>query len=259
MISFFYQLHMGSGICRGLQVSERMGARQNPESNYEDGICVWVKCIPEKITKRSYSDIVDGAGLIPILHNKPIKWIAYSEYQWHYLSLKLARNDIILIPHHHCNFENVIREEREVKTVGYVGLSKNLKAFPKDLKDRLKKVGLEFKTLIHPHCRKQVCEFLKGIDIQLTCRVIKKKTGYDNVLKLTNGGAFKIPSIAFDSDVNKMSFKGGYASVKSIDDVIPVCKKLKEEKSFYEDLSEISHEMSLPYHIDKILPLYKQL
>src|SRR3990167_753910 len=93
MISFFAKspfemkhLQRVSSIVRGEQIAAYMGnARLNPESDYEDDVCIYVKphITPGnnfKFEKKSYVDIQDGWDLIHVLKKYPeVGVIAYSD------------------------------------------------------------------------------------------------------------------------------------------------------------------------------------
>ena len=110
MISFFAKppyemrhLQRVSSIVRGEQIAAYMGnARLNPESGYEDDVCIYVKPHIKpgndfKFEKRSWIDIQDGFDLIYTLNKYPeVGVIAFSELDVKTLS-KLVKNKIVLL------------------------------------------------------------------------------------------------------------------------------------------------------------------
>lgn len=273
-LTFFYSRHRKavSGKIRGRQVGEYLGAKLNPSDRFERDVCVYVKSFPpEEFPERSYIDIIDSKNLVSWIDNHPqMGVIAISEVGQEFLSMKLKRKDVYLIPEHHCNFERKIRPNREVKTVGYMG-NKNGSIFTDDeivsrrktiadITERFTGIGLDFKFVTEYSTRQDVIDFYDSIDIQVTYRRRKQKqiSKLNNPLKIANAGSFGIPTVAYPEVVSR-EYNGGFIEVESINDMIAQCKKLKDDKTFYEDISGKALEKSERYHISKIAPLYMEL
>ena len=87
----------GSGKIRGQQVAEYLGAKLNPESGYEDDVCIYVKMQPpEDFPRHSYLDVIDGKQRVRWLLGHPrIGVIACSKSGHDYLTRRLGREDVV--------------------------------------------------------------------------------------------------------------------------------------------------------------------
>lgn len=258
-ISFFTGMMDASGVCRGLQVCEYLGAKFNPTSGYENDICIFVKKRPpDSFPKHSYYDVVDHprAGTW-LLEHPNMKVIATSVLQKEYLSKVLGRKDIILIPHHHCNYERVRRNDRPVKNVGFIG---NLKTFQYDLYElcnRLSKSGLNLIFRYKYSNRQDVVNFYNKIDIQIIWR-FNIRHNYHNPLKLSNAGSFGIPTISYPEPNFVTEWNDYFIPVLTIDKLFQKIEWLRDEKN-YKQISDKVIEKAEEYHIEKISKLYLEL
>jgi hypothetical protein len=259
-ISFFAKVTDGSTYCRGLQISEYLGAKLNPISVYDDDICIFVKKPPpNSFPKYSYYDVVDypRAGSWLLLHPE-IKIIVISKIEKQYYSRVLNRMDLILIPHHHCNYDCEKRDRKEVKTVGTIG---NINTFYYDwdiVKSKFEKENINF--IYETVCRNRydVINFYKKIDVQVIWRR-KLKEQIHNPLKLSNAGSFGIPTIAWPEKDFIYEWDGDFISVTSIDDMVKEVCKLRNNKDYYNEMSLKSLAKAEEYHIEKISKLYLEL
>lgn len=276
-ISMFFNHLNGSGKCRGEQICSYINAKSNPADNYENDICIWVKRVPyypEKIPKHSYIDIVDGEGLLPFIKDNPdVGVIACSGSAKQYLDELNLPNKVVLIPHHHCNYERIKRPAREVKTVGFIGCSGGYRALPETLEKDLADIGLEFKYKVRYKNRMEVSNFLQTLDIQVCyrnfidiygknskrLRQITKHFMLKNSLKLANGGSFGIPTVAYPELSYKIDFDGCFAEAIKPEDIIIQCKRLKEDSAYYNDIANKAAEKAEQFHIENIAPLYYSL
>jgi len=182
----------------------------------------------------------------------------------------LNRKDVYLIPEHHCNFGRELRDNKDVLTVGYMG-NKNGSIFTdedivsrkktiNDITKRFSEIGLDFKFITHYPKREDVIEFYKSIDIQVLYKRRKQNqiSKLNNPLKLTNAGSFGIPSVAYPEPTSQ-EWKGCFVEAESISEILLQCKRLKEDKTLYEDMAGKAIEKSENYHISKIAPLYMEL
>jgi GNAT superfamily N-acetyltransferase len=253
-----------SGVIRGGQVSEKLGVPCDPKGEISaDSIFVFVKATPNIVVERMYIDIVDAYGLLTSMPRFPhAKVIAISRLAQEYIANRIY-NEVILIPEHHCNFENVLRVDRPVKTVGFCGYTPNFTLDPLVVKARLAEIGLDFVWQTDFNSREDVVEFYKTIDIQLSFRP-KTPLGacapeLKNPLKLENAGSFKIPSVCCNEPSYVDEFDGCYLVAENLDEIVKKCNVLKVNSGLYRDIANVCWERAQNYHIDKILPLYKQL
>ena len=261
----------GCGIVRGNQVAEFLGARLNPKSGYENDLCIYVKVKPQTYPKHSYYDFVDGAYNIDWLKAHPdIGVIAISPSSQKYLSKVLNRNDIVCIPHHHCNYERHLRPERPVKVVGIIG-SKNSFQYPiEKIRDDLKDMGL---TLLYEedfwntyaksmNPRQAVKAFYEQIDIQIVWRPKPWSPRFDvyrNPLKLENASSFGIPTVAYPEPSYVREWDREFAHAESIPQLISLIRMLKEYPEVYKNMSKRALGKAELYHIDTIKKLYLAL
>jgi len=257
-------LKRGSSLIRGEQIAEYLGARFNPAADYENDVCIYVKPLAfEEIKEGSYIDILEAVGLTKILFNYPkLGIIVISQAACEYLKNNQYKNNIVVIPQHHCNFERFIRDRKEITTVGVIG-SKDSFEYPIDeFRERLGKIGLKFTTNHSFKNRQDVIDFYKQIDIQVswnidTRRKILRQKLFQDPLRMKNAASFGIPTVAFP-EINYKEFEENYISVNSTDLMISEIEKLKN-KDYYEQWSSKIIKEAEKYHISKIAKKYKQL
>lgn len=255
-----------AGDVRGYQIAEKLGARVNPKSDYENDICIFVKCYPfENFPEKTYYDMGDQYPFAPwILAHPSAKVIAMSRVMREHIFEKVNRNDIILIPVHHCNYLCEVRERKEVSVVGVIGGFRSFEPRKKRwLISTLKSIGIDYIEVNHPGSRELVVDFHKKIDIQIAFRPIRSTAPLTGKLgtsvKLINAGSFKIPTVSYPEPAFVDEFDGCFLSVNTLEELITGIKKLKEDPVFYKELSEKAWERSQKYHIDEIMPLYQKL
>ncbi len=253
-----------SGNIRGVQVAEKLGAICDPKEYVsKDSIFIFVKSTPNIYLHRMYIDIIDAYGLLTSLTRFPqAKLIAINDMANEYLSNRVY-NKVITIPEHHCNFENFVREDREVKTVGFVGYTPNFSLDPNVVKEELAKIGLDFIWSTNFNSREDVCDFYKKIDIQLTFRpkspISICPAELKNPLKLANAGSFKIPSVCCAEPSYIVDFEDCFLIAENIKDVVEQCKLLKNDTVAYKAYSQNCYSKAKKFHLDLILPLYEKL
>jgi len=262
MLTFFYRHSSPSGKIRGRQVAKHLGAKQNPVDGYENDVCIYVKCVPpEDFPEHSYIDVVDSKRLVNwAIEHPQIGVIAISKTARTYLMQKLKRDDIHLIPEHHCNFKHILRTRKDVTTVGYMGARVGGK-FPEDIHERFTEIGLEFKYTRKYKTRGDVVAFYNSIDIQVMVKYMRHKAivRLKNPLKLANAGSFGIPSVAYPETAFIEEFGGCFIETKTIDGMLLQCEKLKNDRNLYKEMSDKALSRSEGYHINKIAPLYYEL
>ncbi|KKN28264.1 hypothetical protein LCGC14_0856190 [marine sediment metagenome] len=272
-----------SAMIRGEQIAARLldaVVYQHTDTAYENArendVCIFVKSFPDygwpalmeaiKV-KKCYLDIVDSvialrsARSSEIAENMDLGVIAIGKLSHEYISEYLDRDDIILIPEHHCNFESVMRDKRDVFKVGFCGYEGNFHLDPVVVGRALASIGARFIYHINPEDRNVCCRFYASIDISLSFRsqMDPALAKLKNPLKLANAGSFGIPTVAYPEPNYIAEWDGCFAKVENLDDVVRVVKVLMESKAAYENLSGLAYEKSKEYHIKKILPLYKEL
>src|SRR3990167_9511012 len=140
-------------------------------------------------------------------------------------------NRIVYIHQHHCNFERIRREGREVTTIGVIGTRGAFPYLPKELKRELAKIDMKLIEFSKFYTRQDIIDFYLSIDIQLVWRPYKKILS--NPLKIVNAASFGIPTIALD--------------------------RLRTTTSLYVNYARECVERSEYYHIEKVGEMYKEL
>lgn len=262
--SFFYATGT-AGYVRGEQMADALGGKKNPQSGFENDTCIYVKVLPpDSHPTHSYADVDDSTKLAEYLETHPyIGVIATSENTKDYLAEKLNRKDIVVIPHAHCNYERWIRPKREVKTVGVIGSITSFQGDTDKFSERLKEIGLDFVYEkeyweTYQNNREKVCDFYKQIDIQVCWRPKMHSKQFKNPNKLANAGSFGIPTVAYAEEGFK-DWEGAYVEVDSIDEMVWVCREMKEKEHVYKFYSESALYKAETNHLDNIIKLYKEL
>jgi hypothetical protein len=244
----------GSSIIRGIQIAEYLKAKSNPESNYNDDICIYVKPNTQdlyakkiQLAPNAYIDVIDGANLkIFASHNPHIPLIACSKKDYEYLSNSL-KNKVVFIPQHHCNIERIIDDPRPIEKIGMIGTPETFDYFPNEIRKKWNiKIEMDFKT------REDVINFYRSIDLQIIWRPWKDKLS--NPLKLVNACAFGIPTIALQEEALE-ELKDFYQSVTSIAELDNAIREIMGKTIAKDRYYEKSEE----YHISKIAQEYLKL
>ncbi len=263
--SFFYS-RGSAGYVRGEQMADYLKGKKNPESCFEDDVCIYVKILPpDNPPKRSYCDVDDSEKSAQYLKTHlEVGVIANSQTAKDYLAKLLGRKDIVIIPHAYCNYERWVRPDREVKTVGIIGSITSFQ-YPLDkFRDELKKIGLELLYDVnywdvYQYNRLKVCDFYKKIDIQVVWRPQMVTPYFKNPNKLVNAGSFGIPTVAYP----ERSFVNGwlehFIKVGSIEEMVMQIKMLKDHPGYYKKMSELALKKAEENHIEKIAELYRKL
>lgn len=271
----FFKRRTSSGLIRGTQIANYIGAKLNPVSGYENDICIYVKMRPRGF-KNEYVDIIDNPRYIEYSKiRKDVGVIAISKIAQEYISFKTGRDDIVLIPQHHCNFNREKRNRKEITTVGYIGEKYSLQNY-EEIEQKLAKVGLKLICKWHASkefnvnridqkfdykTREDVVNFYKNIDIQIVWRPIVDINVEElkNPLKLSNAGSFGIPTVSFPEKSFVSEYNDCFIPAKTIDEAISHILELKNNQILYEEYSKKSIEYSENYHIENISKLYLNL
>ena len=261
-MSFFYSKRKkGSAMLRGIQMAEYLKAKKNPKEGFENDVCIFVKIgWHDPYPRRTYLDIVDAGKWLPWLKVHPtIGVIAASITAKKYLSEYLGRDDVVLIPHHHCNYERWVRPDREVKTVGVIGSIMAFRYPLDEFRKQLSDIGLELKIGQGIKNREDLVEFFKTIDIHVTWRYKGVFVRLKNSLKLSNACSFGIPTVACPERSYISEYNGYYVPARTIDEMISSIKFLKDNHTFYREYADKGIIKAEQYHIENIAKLYQQL
>jgi hypothetical protein len=234
-------------------------------------VCIFIKCAPsDKVfehVKRTYVDVVDSYGVIPWLRNHPtVTAIAISQIGVDYLKNQLGRDNVVFVPEHHCNFENVTVNVHKPTVVGFCGYNDNFHLDFGMVEEALKPLGLQFIWLTDfegSGGREKVCRFYRAIDIHLTFR---RDGGNRNLvpaiknpLKLANAGSFGVPTVGFPEVSYVDEWDGCFMPAHSLDELLMWCDRLVREPKLYQEMSGTAIRRAADYHIDVIVEKYKEL
>lgn len=250
-----------SSMIRGEQIAAYMlGCRLNPPSGYEDDICIYVKPYigrgqEFKFEKRSYIDLLDAYGLTEVLNRYPeVSAITFSDWDYAEVS-KQIKNKVVNIPHHHVNFERQKRQRSGITRVGIIGSFEAFGHIPQEIRDGLKKRGINLAEHQTFYPRTVVADFYKAIDVQLLWRPYNASR---NPFKIVNASAFGVPTIALDEPwFNEMD--GCYIPVKTPQEWLEQLDILIGNQPEYNRIADICLEKSEKYHIENIVKLYEAL
>jgi len=258
------QLQRVSSIIRGQQIASYLGAKLNPETVYENDVCIYVKphVKPDhdfEFAGHPYLDIIDGWGLLPLVKTHPeLTIITCSYIDFEYVSAQV-NNKVILIPQHHCNFERKPRTRDIVTTIGCIGAPAAFDYLPQGLKPALAERGMNLLEYSSFRSRQDITNFYQSIDLQIVWRpyIRKQKIRLSNPLKIINAASFGVPTIALD-EPTFFELKGSYLPVKSLEEFLQTVDSLRDS-SLFTTYSETCVRTAENYHIDTISKLYRAL
>lgn len=260
-------LHRGTSLIRGEQIAQYLGGKYNPQAGFEADICIYLKPKTlDHIKDGFYVDFSDAEEyLIKLLTDRPkIKIIASNQTSYEFLKEKL-KNEIFLIPEHHCNFERIKRTRKKVTIAGIITNPSPLSYSVGYLaREALKRVNFELIECYNWKVRQDVVDFYKKIDLQ----IVPLFSEYDNVMfsdtnpvrhptKMINAASYGIPSIAAWKYGYK-EFDGNYIPVSSMEELAKEVEKFKDPV-YYNSWAQRIISPSESYHIDNIAKLYKNL
>lgn len=258
----FHAVKLSSRI-RAEEIAEYLGARLNPESGYENDVCIHVKPRHlDGVREGDWLDVVDDPFCLRMLRERGltgVKLIAASEFSYDFLKKRLD-NEIVLIPQQHINHENIKREKREVRTCGYIG-SPSVEAMEvnNEIKGVLGKLGFDFVTCFDFKTRFDAIDLYRKIDLLV---IAEWRWGDVNPIykfpaKLINAASFGIPTIAFPRK-GYMEFEGNYVRASNMDELLEEAQKFRDESYYYEWSNKVA-KAAEKYHISQIALLYKGL
>lgn len=253
-----------SSITRGEQIAEYIGAKLNPTEGYQQDICIYVKP-PYKQGhdfkfegKKSYLDICDAPEFCDLLKKHPeVSVISTSERTFNTLK-GILPNEIVNIPEHHCNFERVRRNRKQVTRVGCIGSRRAFGYLPKGLKEALAQRGMELIEFSTIFTRQDVVNYYLNIDVQIIWRPYIDDARLINPLKIINASSFGIPTIMYEEKAAE-EMDGCYIAVHTLDEFLAELDKLRSDPKLYDEYANTCIEKSEAYHIEKIGQLYKNL
>jgi hypothetical protein len=256
----YRHLIRGSSEIRGIQMSKYLGAKLNPTEEYENDLCIYIKPYElDNIKDGDYVDISDGNKILSSLRNRPGIGIIFSSVSgYEYIKTKDFKNKLVYIPQHHCNYERLLRDRKEINTIGVIGSPDSFQYPIKDFIEKLNEIGFNFISNYTFWNRNDVVEFYKQIDIQVSWNT----DGYFNKIykcptRLINAASFGIPTVALLESYH-LEFKDNYISINNIDEMIVEIKKLKDQ-NYYNQWSEKIIKPTEFYHISNIAEMYRRL
>lgn len=276
MYSFFFSKG-SAGNVRGKQPASWLNAKLNPKSGFENDICIYVKVLPpDNYPKHTYFDVDDSVKAVEWLKtHTDTGVIVNSSMSRDYLSKLLKRDDIVVIPHAHCNWENWVRPDREVKTVGIIGSKTSFRYPIDDIREKLNKLGLELiynydywksygdeDGMSEDQRRQKVVNFYKSIDIQIAWRKHAFRSDFiplKNANKLINAGSFGIPTVAYPEESYTREWKGLFIPTQTIEELLFWVSELKTEKDLYKVMSRLVLKKASECHVNNIKKLYLNL
>lgn len=278
MISFFasesyigrsYSRHQKELVTRNVssriraeEMSEYLGAKLNPKEGFENDICIHVKPRDfSKVRDGDWVDILDGVDLVSKIKARPkVKAIAASRCSFEYFK-KLLPNELVLIPSHHVNIDRVRRERTEASIGGFTGVPSPAGfELYRDIAERVKKVGFDFKTCWDYKTRQDAVDFYKSIDLFIYAEWIGGDSPFKIPTKMMNAGSFGVPAISIsptDLQGNE-EIKGYFVRVNSLEELLPAVERFKDPAYYGEWVDKVLTK-SEEYHISRIAELYRKL
>lgn len=246
-----------SGVIRGQQIAEYMGAKFNPTEGFENDTCVHIKPRNLKYVKDGdYVDVLDEPpeAVIRLKERPKINVIAMNHPHAEWIA-SVIPNKVVIIPHAHVNFENVIRKRKKVLNCGYIGTNKSYHIrVNQEVKKRLEEIGLNFTPLFNFTTRQDIIDYYKTIDLQIIgyFNFIKDVPWYHEK-KIVDAMSFGIPTIA-GPKLGYRDVDDYYIHVDNMDELLTEADKLKDG---WDDERLI--KKAKKYHISKIAKLYENI
>lgn len=268
----FHRWMGGSGEIRGEQVGDFLGVsvRMMP-SRPNGGINVWVKGQPvdDYPRGRSYLDMMDAGERVPWIRQHPdIGLIGISRTAIKWMQRKIGRDDIHLIPEHHCNYRRERRQRDQIRRVGVIGNRNAFWGITPEIVRTFAAMGLEFVYQVNPDgVRKYhgnpfqptvyvgqegVRNFYRNLDIQVVWRPHLHSGSHMlcNPLKLENAGSFGIPTVAYPEPSYAAEWDKCFVPVQTMQEMFAAVKRLRDDRDYYRDMSERARERAEQYHIE---------
>ncbi|MBU2685857.1 MAG: hypothetical protein KKF27_21660 [Gammaproteobacteria bacterium] len=262
--SFFPKLRGGSGEIRGIQMAGALGGKVDPASGYENDRCIYILGrIPEKEPEFSYHDVMDcGLAILSRVEEQTRgSLIAVGREHESYLRERFPNRKVFCLPQHHCNFDNEMRPERPVLTVGTIGGDASIQWPHYAMERMLREIGAEWRYGNECNRRRKVCAFYRNLDIQILWRPTHRRGLIRHVgpLKLINAGSFGIPTVAYPEPSYTAEWKKECLWAETMEHLIHLVKKLKDTPAFYAERAGVALEKAKEYHISRVAENYKAL
>lgn len=258
-----YPIRLSSRI-RGEEIAEYLGGTYTLDGAYDKG-GVRIHLKPRtlrRVKDGDYVDIIDDAqNLIPRLKERPgVKIIAYNKPYYDFLKSEL-KNEIVLIPHPHINFENKKRAKNKTLIGGMIGKSSpaSYEIF-NPIKEALGKAGIKFREWFTYENRKEILDFYKQADFQVVW-YNRMPDDYSRFYrypgKIINAASFGIPTIA-QKILGHKEMEGYYIPAETHEDIVRETLKLQDEE-YYNIWSKKLIEKAKEFHVSEIAKLYRRL
>jgi len=274
MLQFYASAAHITGCVKTKQIAEYLGAGFNSNCSKDD-ICICLQSIPPAILKNSVADIYldigdcieTGRSAYKLYGNRVIYILNDEHAKEEFLSNMCdGEARAIVIRHQHCNFDNIIRPDREVKLVGYVGSSIGLDYNPNLIRAVLQNQGMEFACLFIDFpaqaSRIDVCNFIQALDIQICMRQFIRMICNDfnvPILKIVNAGSFRIPTVAYPEKSFLSEANGAFIPAEDVVDLVANCMMLRECSEQYNLTADRALELSKDYDISVVAKQYADL
>ena len=253
-LSFFAGTHLLGSIIRGKQIAEYLKVPLNPQTDYENKVCIYVKPKTlDRVRDGDWVDVSDGSWLVNALESRPgINVIAHSQYCYEFLKSRLS-NTVVWISQQHINWENEERRSWVQGLVGgYIGRpSPQATQMYQEVGDALKKAGLDFITCFDYKMREDAIRFYQMIDF-LVVGPWKDMGPYKTPAKLINAASFGVPSIAYPLP-GYQEWEGNYFRANDLPEIIEIAKTLNG--LWTDNLTEAASS----YHISRVADRYRAL
>jgi hypothetical protein len=254
-----YSLRLSSRI-RGDEIAKYINAKLYPKRTVENDVYIHVKPMSlNEVRDGDYVDYLDGGKFALYLSSRPkVKVIAASQNSFEVLKKELP-NEIVFIPCHHLNWDNIRREKQKVTTAGYLGNPSPIAMrMYGAIQKKLKEIGIEFVFCYDYKTRQDAIDFYKKIDILVVGAWELGDTNPHKIpTKLINAASFGIPSVAYPWRGYK-EIEGYYIQANNMRELISGVEKLKDE-TCYNQYADRIITMAENYHISRIAEFYKKL
>jgi len=263
MISIFWadkHKYRLSARIRGNEIAERLGVKLNPKDGYENDTRIYIKPNSlDYVLRDSWVDVLDGGKFVKKIAKRPdLKLIACTQHSYDVLK-KMLPNKIVLIPHHHLNFERYVRDRKSIDTCGYIGSPSSLayKMYGKIGKE-IRKSGMKFVAKFKLNKREVAVNFYRKIDILVIgAWELGDRHPHKIPTKIINAASFGIPTVAYPLNGYK-EIEGHYIRAGNMREMIDGINRLRN-KHYYCQWPQELIKMAEPYHIDNVVKLYKNL
>lgn len=261
-ISFWGPVKRSVMQVRGQQIADRMGARVNPESGYDEDVNVFVTYCPRiPLPKKTVLDPNDHKNQWEFIEQHPecpVIAISLPEMELFHKIFPKTRS-IVYIPDHHANYIREQRPARPVRFVGTVGSRASLHCDVVDLDDRLRRIGIQMRRRDMGRRREHVLEAYRNMDIQIVFRADLPDREICDVLKLSNAGSFGIPTVAYPEASYAAEYDGAFLPANTVEELVDGVNRLARDPNLYRHYAEAARDRAEHYHIDAICERYRAL